>query len=86
MSKEGIGCPGEPDMKDLARIRMNICKRCPLYKNKYFLFPVCNEKLYLNPITNDVSTTPKEGYRRGCGCNLEYRTLNPTQHCINGKW
>lgn len=86
MNREGIGCPGEPDTSELSAIRIKICKRCPLYKNKFYLFPVCNSRLYMNPETGDVSTHEKEGYIRGCGCNLTYRTENPTQHCVCGKW
>lgn len=86
MNKDVIGCPGEPKSESLEKSRMAICKRCPLYKNKYYLFPTCNERLYLNPNTNDVSTHKKEGYIQGCGCNLTYRTANPNQHCVCKKW
>lgn len=84
---ENISLPGTPDeLENLAKLRMNICKKCPLYKNKYLVFPICNSNLYLNPKTNDVSTSPKDGYIRGCGCSLEYRTNNPKIHCVCGKW
>jgi hypothetical protein len=31
---------------------------------------ICNNNKYLNPITNQVSDTPKDGYKRGCGCRI----------------
>ena len=73
-------------IRDLVRKRMELCKHCPLYKSKYFVLPICNDKLYLNPKNNDVSTHPKEGYTRGCGCSLDFRTNNPKAHCPCKKW
>ena len=63
--------------------RMEICKKCPIFKpsNK-----TCNSNLYLNPDTDEVSTTAKIGYIRGCGCNLSFKTRNRNNHCIAGKW
>lgn len=86
MKKDVISCPGEPDTNTLQKSRMAICKKCPLYKHKYFVFHTCNEHLYLNPETNDVSTSKRDGYIQGCGCDLSYRTANPNQHCICNKW
>jgi hypothetical protein len=31
---------------------------------------ICNNNKYLNPITNQVSDTSKDGYKRGCGCRI----------------
>ena len=85
--KEDFSLPGIPDsIEDLAAARLAICKKCPLYKMKYGVIAVCNSKLYLNKTNGDVSTTPKEGYREGCGCSIEYRVHNPTLHCVCGKW
>lgn len=84
---EGFLLPGTPDeMEHLAGLREAVCKACPLYKKKYGIIPICNNKLYLNPSTNDVSVEPKEGYKRGCGCSIEYRVHNPNVHCVCGKW
>ena len=38
--------------------RERICRKCPICDLDNW---VCNAKLYLNPETNDVSITPKEG-------------------------
>ena len=35
--------------------RMEICKRCPLYKEDEVWGPSCNSNLYLNPETGETS-------------------------------
>lgn len=63
--------------------RKRICEECPIYNpNKH----VCNPKLWLNPDNNDISTFPKPGYIKGCGCQILIKTKNPHAHCIAGKW
>ena len=63
--------------------RLNICKQCPIYSPNR---GICNPKLWLNPSTNEVSISNKEGYFRGCGCNVIIRSKNLNNHCIAGKW
>lgn len=67
--------------QEMSKNRLQICYACPLYKKG-----VCNRKLWLNPVTNDVSPTKKEGYVRGCGCALSSKTRVPTAKCVAGKW
>ena len=38
--------------KDISRVRMDICRRCPLFLNE--LGGICNPRLYLNVETGDV--------------------------------
>ena len=47
---------------------------------------ICNPKLWINPDTNDVSTSPKAGYIRGCGCHVLIKMRNLSAHCVAGKW
>lgn len=70
--------------KDISQERMKICKICPLFLNS--LGGICNPKLYLNPKTEDVSTTYKDGYKKGCGCRLLAKTKLVNAHCPNDKW
>ena len=63
--------------------RIEICNSCPIYNPTS---GQCNPKLYLNPDTNDVSTHPKTGYVRGCGCYIKVKIRNIHNHCIAGKW
>lgn len=63
--------------------RLEICKKCPIFSVNR---GICNPKLYLNPITNDVSTEAKSGYTRGCGCNVFFKAKNKLNHCNAGKW
>lgn len=41
--------------KDISEERLNICYSCPIYSPKFG--GLCNNRLWLNPNTGDVSTT-----------------------------
>lgn len=70
--------------KNISQERMKICYSCPLYSTK--LGGLCNNRLWLNIETGDVSVTPKKGYQRGCGCRLNSKTRLPEAECPLGKW
>lgn len=70
--------------KEMSDKRMSICKKCPLFSVK--LGGMCNNRLLLNPNTNNVSVNEKEGYYRGCGCKLSFKTSVPSEECPAGKW
>ena len=63
--------------------RMRICEKCPIFKPSD---KTCNSNLWINPDTNSVSTYPKSGYIRGCGCQIQIKIKNRNNHCIAGKW
>lgn len=63
--------------------RAQICHKCPIYDSARDL---CNGKLYLNPNTNDVSTSIKPGYKKGCNCIISRKVLNSKNKCPAGKW
>ena len=42
--------------------RIEICHRCGIYNLE---LKTCDGGLFINPETNKVSTTPKEGYVKG---------------------
>lgn len=70
--------------KDIKSERLKICYTCPLYSKR--LGGICNNKLYLNPTTGDLSTERKDGYVNGCGCRLLSKTTLPKAHCPLNKW
>lgn len=70
--------------KDISQGRVAICKRCPLYSDR--LGGTCNDRLWLNVETGDVSITKKEGYKNGCGCRLSAKTRLVNARCPLGKW
>lgn len=70
--------------KDLSKERMKICYSCPLYSDKFG--GMCNNRLWLNQLTGDVSTVRKPGYENGCGCRLQAKTKLPNAVCPLGKW
>lgn len=70
--------------KDLSKNRLRICYSCPLYSNR--MGGICNNKLWLNINTGDVSTTNKSGYKSGCGCRLSAKTRLAQAKCPVGKW
>lgn len=69
---------------DISKVRMDICRKCPLFLNE--LGGICNPRLYLNVKTGDVSTMKKDGYVNGCGCRLAAKTRLSGSRCPNGKW
>ena len=76
-------------MSKLAEDRLEICKKCALYKTDSFFGEVCNSGKYIK-INEDGSESssyfPRAGYTRGCGCNLRKSVANPQKHCIVNKW
>lgn len=70
--------------EELMKNRMKICYSCPLYSQR--LGGICNNRLWLNVNTGDVSTTEKSGYKRGCGCVLKSKTRVPEAKCPVNKW
>lgn len=70
--------------KDLVKERMKICKICPLYSQR--LGGVCNNRLWLNVKTGDISLEAKPGYNRGCGCRLQAKLTLSHERCPVGKW
>lgn len=70
--------------EDISKNRLKICYACPLYSIKYG--GICNSKLWLNPITGDVSTVQKDGYKNGCGCRIQAKTRLPNATCPLSKW
>lgn len=70
--------------KNLKEVRLNICLKCPLYSPR--LGGSCNNRLWLDPKTGDVSLTYKEDYVKGCGCRLNAKTTLAKEKCPAGKW
>lgn len=70
--------------KDISSGRLQICYQCPLYSTKYG--GMCNNRLWLNVETGDISTVNKPGYKRGCGCRVRAKTSLPNAVCPVGKW
>lgn len=69
---------------DISQNRLKICYQCPLYSTKFG--GICNNKLWLNIETGDVSVIEKPNYRRGCGCRINAKTRLPNAACPLGKW
>jgi hypothetical protein len=69
--------------KTVKDVRMEICKKCPLYKMSN-LGPICNNRLYMNS-EGEISTNPRPGYKRGCGCRLNAKTRLDRAVCAHGR-
>ena len=63
--------------------RTKICRKCPICDIQKW---VCNARLFLNPDTNEVSNSPKEGFIKGCGCLLSRKIPDMNKHCPAKKW
>lgn len=66
-----------------AEERWEICRHCPICNQEKGL---CSAELYLNPQTNDISTSPKEGYIKGCGCIISLKIQKEKSKCPANKW
>lgn len=71
-------------MTEKALERVAICKKCPLYKEGVF-GPTCDSEKYMN-YKDETSYWPKEGYKKGCGCLVRQKAMNPNSHCAFKKW
>lgn len=70
----------------LHKKRIVICKECGLYNKDGVFGPECNNKIFLNPITNEISNIPKSGFYKGCSCVLSSATRVIDKKCPVGKW
>lgn len=71
--------------EDLHKKRIDICKKCPLWKIDSVWGPICNPSLYINE-NNEISNKNIIGYIKGCGCVLNSKTRVPDSKCIINKW
>lgn len=72
---------------DLYKERIAICFKCKLLIRDEVFGDLCNNKLYLNPMTNETSTTDDGiGFKKGCGCILSSKTRVKEATCPVGKW
>lgn len=72
--------------EELYNQRINICHECKLLNKTKLFGEICNSNLYLNPITNEISVNPKEGFKNGCGCVIASKSRVKEAHCPVGKW
>ena len=71
--------------EELSKKRMAICSKCELLTDSV-LGKMCNSKMYINPITKEVSFKKLNGFIKGCGCILESKTRVKEAACPGGKW
>lgn len=71
---------------ELYHSRIKICHGCKLLQPGGLFGEICSRSLYLNPNTNEVSQTPKPGFKHGCGCILASKGRVKEAHCPVGKW
>ncbi|MCB1711373.1 MAG: hypothetical protein KDH96_02475 [Candidatus Riesia sp.] len=74
---------GLSDLKfdDVFKAREAICNSCPLKNGN-----TCNPRLFINPETMDVVSTPQEGFVKGCGCRLSAKQKSPSSSCPANFW
>lgn len=70
--------------QDIAEKRLSICKVCPIYSERFG--GTCNNKLWFNPKTNEISLDEKDNFVRGCGCRLKAKTTLADESCPADKW
>lgn len=70
--------------KNISAERKKICYSCPLYSPKFG--GLCNNNLWINTDTGEISSIKKEGYKQGCGCRINAKTTIFEAKCPIGKW
>lgn len=71
---------------DYSKERLEICRTCKLLKIDPIFGEVCNKHLFLNPVTDNISTHPKIGFLNGCGCVIKSKTKVLNAKCPLNKW
>lgn len=74
------------DREKMFNERMEICKKCPLYKEDPIRGPICDSNKFISPDGTKWSWFKKDGYKRGCSCALKKALYNPNKTCVGGKW
>ncbi len=72
--------------EELFNNRIKICRCCKLHKIDNIFGEVCNPRLYINPETEEISSSKKPGYIHGCGCILASKCRVPDAKCPMNKW
>lgn len=67
--------------EELYKERIQICRNCKLLMETKLFGAICNPNIYLNPITNETSSTAKAGFKNGCGCVLSSKCRVKEVHC-----
>ena len=72
-------------MKNFIEDRLAICKMCAIARQTEFGLK-CDDRKYLNKDTNKSSFFKKDGWVKGCGCMINSKAKNPSNHCPANKW
>ena len=70
---------------ELYEMRIQICKKCPLYSQSA-AGPICDAKKCLNKKTNTLEPLPRQDIICGCGCRLSAKTRVKSATCVLNKW
>ena len=46
----------------------------------------CDDRKYVSPDGKEGSFFKKDGWKKGCGCMLQFKAKNINSHCVCGKW
>ena len=74
------------DKELFAQERLEICKKCLLYKEDAIRGPICDSNKFISKDGAKWSWFRKDGFVRGCGCGLKRKVKNPNNHCIINLW
>ena len=72
-------------MEKFAEERLEICKKCPIMRMTEYGMK-CDDRKWISPDGKEGSFLKKDGWKKGCGCMLQYKVRTQTNHCIAGLW
>lgn len=69
---------------ELYQERIKICKKCPLYSDKFG--GLCDPKKCWNTVKNTSEDFPGKNIKCGCGCRLSAKLRLKNTECVLNKW
>ena len=73
-------------MEDFAEKRLEICRKCPICTIDSEFGMKCDERKWISPDGTQSSFFKKDGWKKGCGCILQFKVRNINKHCVIGLW
>lgn len=72
-------------MEKFAEERLEICRNCPIMRMTEYGMK-CDDRKWISPDGKEGSFFKRDGWKKGCGCMLQYKVKNQTNHCVAGLW
>jgi len=72
-------------MEKFVEKRLEICSNCPIMRITEYGMK-CDDRKWISPDGKEGSFFKKDGWKKGCGCILNYKVRNASNHCVIRLW